>query len=172
MNRHRLNLLGVWLLLAVILGTGLVAARILQGPLDDPDMAHQRPGFLDAGDLPFPAPAVTPSVPQRGNRTVVFFARPETLDSLMRSLRDLAHDARPVVIVSGPGAPAASGIVPVVADHGGRLAAAYRMRVPRDGGPPAGYAVVDRDGLVRYQTLDPETANHIREVDTIVAAVP
>jgi hypothetical protein len=30
----------------------MLIARVTRGPLDDPDQAHQRPGFLDAGDLP------------------------------------------------------------------------------------------------------------------------
>ena len=59
----------------------------------------------------------------------------------------------------------------MAADPDGRLAAAYRMRRPRVGGPPVGYAVVDVDGTIRYRTEDPWVVNGLDKVLTIVGAV-
>ena len=72
----------VWLAAAVGLGLLLGLARAAEGPLDDPDPAWQRPGFLDAGDLPAPAPRVAPGVPAPGRPTVVFFERAGRLPEL------------------------------------------------------------------------------------------
>ncbi len=45
----RRALLAVWVLAAVVSGALLFAAGRLEGPLDDPDQAEQRVGFLDEG---------------------------------------------------------------------------------------------------------------------------
>jgi alkyl hydroperoxide reductase subunit AhpC len=58
----------------------------------------------------------------------------------------------------------------VLGDPDGAVAKAYGMRVPRGGGPPVGYAVVDAAGAIRYRTLDPAVAERLREVGTIVSA--
>ncbi|MGH9268341.1 MAG: hypothetical protein ACRD0D_09205, partial [Acidimicrobiales bacterium] len=59
-----------------------------------------------------------------------------------------------------------------VSDPAARLANSYRLHRTRSGGPPEGYAVVDRRGLIRYRTLDPLVASHLGEVATIVRATP
>jgi len=59
----------------------------------------------------------------------------------------------------------------VKVDPEGRTAALYGMRVPADGGPPVGYAVVDAENRVRYRTLDPDPAGNTREVMTILRAL-
>lgn len=187
-HRRRLQLAGVWLAAAVLLGGALVAARLATNPLDDPDLAHQRPGFLDALGPPFPAAHVADGVPSPGSRAVVFFTRPERASRLSAALAtrpSLQDRARLAVVVSGamppgdmPGEafvadpqPDLAG-VPMLADPAGHLAVAYRMPVPRDRGPPVGYAIVDRAGRVRYRTLDPEMARHLDEVETVVKATP
>ncbi len=163
-----------WLGVAVALGLLLAVARAAEGPLDDPDPAWQRPGFLDAGELPAPAPMVTPGVPAPGHPAVVFFERADRMGELCRALAASSlpgTTATAIVVAGGPpaGCEAARAIV---ADPEGDVAEAYGMRPPRGGGPPVGYAVVDGAGEIRYRTLDPEVADQLDEVSTIVAALP
>ncbi len=164
-----------WLGAAVGLGLLLALARASQGPLDDADQAWQRPGFLDAGDLPAPAPTVAPGVPRPGRPAVVFFVRPG------KDLAELCHalaasslpEAVPTVVVVAGSAPGGCDVAgSVVGDPAGAVIEAYGMRRPRGGGRPVGYAVVDAAGAIRYRTLDPEVADQLGEVDTIVAALP
>ena len=161
----------VWVALAVLLGALLAVARASESGLDDPDPAWQRPGFLDAGALPVPAPRLSGELPRPGRRAVAFFARPDGVARLCRALAggDLAERADLAIVVSGPGR---CGGVATVEDASGSLARAYGMRRPRDGGPPVGYAVVDRRGQIRYRTLDPSGAAGLGEVQTMVAAIP
>ncbi len=167
----------VWLVVATALGAALVAARLDRSGLDDPDLAHQRPGFLDAAHSAFPAPDAIEGLPVPGRRLIVFFARPQQQDSLARSLaRDtsLQRQADVVIVVSpsGPRSAAAADPIRIHSDPDGRIAAAYGMRTPRDGGPPVGYAIVDRSQKVRYQTLDPDVAHRLDEVTTMLRATP
>ncbi len=62
-------------------------------------------------------------------------------------------------------------VLAVLVDPEGRTAAAYGMRVPADGGPPVGYAVVDDRTMVRYRTLDPHPAANSREIMTVLDAL-
>ncbi len=160
-----------WLGVAVGFGVLLAVARAAAGPLDDPDPAHQRPGLIDLGALPVPAPPVTDSLPAEGREAVVFFVRPAGLPPLCEALADADLDGEPdlVVVVAGPAAPCAAdaGVVP---DPQGRLADAYGLRPPADAGAPVGYAVVDQAGRIRYRTLDPEVEDLLGEVDTILRA--
>lgn len=166
--------LAIWLTLAVVLGLFLAIARAADGPLDDPDPAWQRPGFLDAGELPAPAPRVATDVPPAGRQTVVFFVRADGMDELCPVLGEsrLAGRAATAVVVAGTPSSGCDAAAAVVADPEGDLAEAYGMRRPRDGGPPVGYAVVDTAGDVRYRTLDPAVADRLDEVATMVAALP
>ncbi|MGD9889917.1 MAG: hypothetical protein AB7R89_01460 [Dehalococcoidia bacterium] len=172
----RVWFLVVWLVAAVVLGGALLAAQLDVNPLDDPDLAHQRPGFLNALGPPFPAAPVVESIPQPGRRAVVFFTRPGLAERLFDALEEassLRERAAVAVVVSGEPPPGVEVGVPVVVDPSGRLAAEYRMPVPRDGGPPVGYAIVDSDGLVRYRTLDPHMEDRLGdEVVTMVKATP
>lgn len=165
------RLIVVWLVVAVGFGVLLAVARASAGPLDDPDPAHQRPGILDLGALPVPAPPVTEGVPTPGREAVVFFVRPAGLRALCGALADPDLGGEPdlVVVVAGPVAPCAADVA-VVADPRGRLADAYGLRPPADGGAPVGYVVVDEAGRIRYRTLDPEVADLLGEVDTILRA--
>lgn len=175
MGSEKRLLLYVWLVVAAALGICLAAASLDRRPLDDPDLVFQRPGFLDAHGPPFPAPKVGDELPERGRRLVVFFLRPEQLEDLKAALAsnlDLSRNTSLAAAVSGPLAERRSGGVLWLADPTGNLAGGFHMPQPRDGGPPVGYAVVDRNGLVRYHTLDPTMAERLDEVETIVRATP
>ncbi len=163
-----------WLGVAVGLGLLLALARAAEGPLDDADPAWQRPGFLDAGELPVPAPDVLPGFPPSGLRAVVFFVRADGLGELCHSLTAsaLRQRAALAVVVAGPASASCEAAGAVVSDPEGAVPEAYGMRRPRGGGPPVGYAVVDASGDIRYRTLDPEVADQLEEVGTIVAALP
>jgi len=98
----RRALLAVWVLAAVVSGALLFAAGRLEGPLDDPDQAEQRIGFLDEGPLPIAASAVT-GLPAVGRATVVVFLRPDEAGKECRELSDrLGSAAGVVVVLSGP----------------------------------------------------------------------
>ncbi len=163
----------VWLGVAVGFGLLLALARAAEGPLDDPDQAWQRPGFIDAGDLPAPAPTVAPGVPASGLPTVVFFVRPDGLAELCHALAatTLLGRAATAAVVAGSTSDRCAAVGAVVVDPDGAVGDAYGMRSPRGGGPPVGYAVVDAAGAIRYRTLDPEVADQLDEVATIVAAL-
>jgi hypothetical protein len=169
----RARLVATWVLVVGVLGALLALAGRSGSPLDDPDLARQRPGFLDAVGRPTAAPQVTVGVPSDGRRAVIFFVRPEFVAPLCRAIAgdaSLAARADLVIVSSGPVGPCAG--APVVADVPGRLAAGFAMRRPRDRGPPVGYAIVDRVGDIRYRTLDPSVVTGLREVETMVEAAP
>lgn len=170
MGDRRRTLVTVWLTTALVLGGLLVVAEVTRGRLDDPDQAHQRPGFLDAGDLPIDAPAaLLDGVP--GRPSVAFFVRPSELDDLCAALpaSPIALDAV-VVVVTGRDVAGCGGL-PVLIDAGGRLAEDTGLRPPADGGYPVGYAVIDEQDRIRYRTLDPGLAGRLDEVETIVGAL-
>ncbi len=166
--------MATWVGAAVGLGLLLALARAAEGPLDDPDQAWQRPGFLDAGDLPATAPTMAPGVPAPRRPTVVFFLRPG--DSLAQLCHALAATTLPAhaataAVVAGSTTDRCAAVGAVVGDPDGAVAEAYGLRRPRRDGPPVGYAVVDAAGAIRYRTLDPEVADQLDEVGTIVAAL-
>jgi hypothetical protein len=166
-------LVAIWAGVAAVFGLLLAVADGARGPLDDTDPARQRPGLLDLGALPAPAPQVVAGVPAPGRRAVVFFVRPSGLEPLCRALgeRPLDPDVDVVAIV-GAGGGRCPLTVAVVVDPTAAYARRFGLPAPRDGGPPVGYAVVDSAGRTRYRTLDPQVAEGLREVATIVAAVP
>ncbi len=161
----RRALVSVWVAAAVGLGL-LLAVASTRGPLDDPDPARQRPGFLDSGGVI--APTVAPGVPSPGRRAVVFFVRPAQAGPLCRALpaSGLGKDASLAVIVSSPAD--CPGQAAVVVDSGG-IARGFGMPTPVDGGPPVGYALIDSSGRIRYRTLDPRGAGGLDEVATMLA---
>ena len=163
---------------AVVFGAALTASMSDPDPLDDPDPAMQRAGILDVVGPRSPAVALDATVPARGRVAVVFFLRPTQADPLVSALDSPpGQELRELVDIGIVVSAGASEVTPsdpattVAADPDGRLAAAYRMRRPRDGGPPVGYAVVDVDGTIRYRTEDPGVADGLDEVLTIVDAV-
>ena len=166
-------LVAVWVGLAVAVAALLAVAERARGPLDDPDPARQRPGLLDLGALPSPSPQVVAGVPAAGRRAVVFFERPERLERLCRALsrdRLLAEVDVAIVVSEEDGGCALD--VPVVVDPTATYARRFGFEVPRDGGAPVGYAVVDSAQRIRYRTLDPHLAEGLDEVATIVEAAP
>lgn len=169
--RNPQRLLVLWVVAAVVFAVLLGLARAAESGLDDPDPAWQRPGILDAGALPVPAPPLTGELPRRGRRTVAFFVRPDGVARLCRALADrgLADRADLVIVVSGPGQCVGT---TMIEDPSARVSGAYGLRRPRDGGAPVGYAVVDRGGRIRYRTVDPRVAEGLGEVDTMVRATP
>lgn len=169
----RSQLLTVWVVTAVVLGGLLLVARRAESGLDDHDPAHQRPGFLDLGELPERSPRVTGAIPTPGRRALVFFDRPDRAQRLCEALNgsDLLERADVVLVVAG-GAPACETDIVVVADPKVRLAHEFELHRPRDGGAPVGYAVVDSQGQIRYRTLDPSAPSELYEVSTILRATP
>lgn len=160
-----------WLAVAGGLGLLLALAAAAEGPLDDADPAYQRPGILDLGELPEPAPKVADDIPAPDRVTVVFFVRPGQLKPLCEALREIELHRQPdlAVVVAGPSGPCAEEAT-VVADPDARLADGYGLRSPQSGGAPVGYAVVDGAGMIRYRTLDPRVTDLLDEVDTILRA--
>ncbi|MGH9152491.1 MAG: hypothetical protein ACRD03_08860, partial [Acidimicrobiales bacterium] len=103
-RRSPAPLVATWVGAAVGFGLLLAVARAAEGPLDDPDQAWQRPGFLDAGHLPAPAPTVAAGIPAPGGPTVVFFVRPgDALAELCHALAASTLPARAAtaVVVAG-----------------------------------------------------------------------
>lgn len=72
-------------------------------------------------------------------------------------------------MVAGSGRCAAAA---VVNDPSERLARLYGLRQPRAGGQRVGFAIVDRQGSIRYRTHDPSVAHELSEVGTIVRTTP
>ncbi len=144
------------------------------GPLDDHDPAHQRPGFLDAVGPRTQAPRIGNGFPAPGEVGVVFFVRAEQRDPLLERLRldeELRAAATLAVVTAGPcgaGTPGLRGLLQRC-DPAARIARGYAMPVPRDEGPPVGYALVGPDGDIRYRTLDP--ALHLDDVAVMVGAI-
>ena len=172
-GERRRALVALWLAVAIGGGVLLAGARVTRSGLDDPDPARQRPGFLDAGELPEPAPPLADGLPRPGRATVVFFVRPRDLNRLCRALggASLARQADLVLAVSGSGPNRCDGVA-TIDDVPVHLARAYGLARPRSGGEPVGYAVVDRAGRIRYRTLDPVVADNLAEVATMVRALP
>ncbi len=173
----RRTLIGLWCAATLFFGVLLGVARATEGPLDDPDPAFQRPGFLDVGALPQPAPAVDVAATFAGRRTVVFFERPERVDELCAAVTEFGfdQDVQIVVVVDDQTTAvdrSANRCRPdmsiIVAPD---LAGGFGIRRPRGGGAPVGYAVVDERGQIRYRTLDPAVTSLLGEVETIVGAL-
>lgn len=166
----RRALFAVWVAAAAAFVVLVSVAQRLEGPLDDPDQAEQRVGFVDEGSLPRPAPMVTDGMPAGGRPTVVLFLRPAGAAAQCRDVsRRVSSAAGLVVVLAGPAS--CVGIPAVLVDPVGRTAVAYGMRSPANGGPPVGYAVVDAETRIRYRTLDPDPAAHGPEITTILGAL-
>lgn len=173
----RRTLIGVWCTAALFFGVLLGVARATEGPLDDPDPAFQRPGFLDVGALPQPAPAMDVAATFAGHRTVVFFERADRVDDLCDAVTEFGfdQDVQFVIVIDDQTTAVDSAAnrcrpdVPVVVAPD--LADGFGIRRPRGGGAPVGYAVVDEHGQIRYRTLDPAVTSLLGEVETILGAL-
>jgi hypothetical protein len=163
---------GIWLATAVLLGAALLVSEHLHSPLDDPDLAIQRPGFLDAVGPRGEAPAVTTSIPTPGRVTVVFFVRRAQQQSLLAALsRPGALPPKVDAAIVGGQVDVSESPVAMLTDDDRSLARGYGMPVPRDGGYPVGYAIVGAAGLIRYRTLDPGVTRRLDEVRTMFRAL-
>lgn len=172
MKHSRRGLVITWSVISLAAIAGVIASQALLGPRDDNDPAFQRPGMLDLTTAPFPAP---PPVTSAGRRAVVFFVRDSRGASAVAraftSDASLRGEVAMHLVVAFP--PAGGGaVMQSVPDPKGSLAAAFGLRTPRDGGPAIGYALVDSRNMVRYVTLDPEVANNLSEVRTLIEAMP
>lgn len=127
------------------------------GPRDDPRPANQRDGLLLDGPR---LPGVLAGVAFGGRPVVVLFERTSPAGDGFARWRKQVTDHGAVVVVAVAGSAAAQ-----------VLARAVGMPVPRDGGAPVGYAVVDPARQVRYATLDPSYVQNAFEVDVITGAV-
>lgn len=157
-----------------LVGALNVLAASSAGPLDDHDPAHQRPGFLDAVGPRTQAPRIGNGFPAPGEVGVVFFVRAEQRDPLLERLRldeELRAAATLAVVTAGPCGVDTAALPGLVqrCDPPARIARGYAMPVPRDEGPPVGYALVGPDGDIRYRTLDP--ALHLDDVAVMVGAI-
>lgn len=160
-----------WSAAAAALAAGLVSAQRHRGPLDDTDAAHQRDGLVvDLGPVDL-APHLAAGTP-----AAVLFLRPEMLTDTALSLAgpaapELPAAVRLLVCQPAPAPRDPPGGLTVVDDSHGAVQRMCRMRGPRDGGYPVGFAVVDGSGRLRYRTLDPGMAGRWFELRTMVRAV-
>lgn len=146
-----------WLSIAVLFGLLLGFAEYSRSHLDDPDPALQRPGSLIPAT--FKVPEITPGFPRPGRPLLVIFVRSVAGQLLFHDLAvqsDLSLIADIILVTADGREPTITqGLSAVVADADGTIAKTYQLNTPIDGGYPVGYAVVDRQGFLRYTTLDP-----------------
>lgn len=166
----RRQLLQVWIVSVGALSSLVAISIASRTGGDDPDQGRQRPGILDLGGLPAPAPRL-PGVEVDGREAVVFFGGrdPAALCAALDDPPAELADAALVVVAEQP-LPCPAPVVAVQLSPP-RAAKAYGLPTPRDGGPPLGYAIIDDRGRIRYRTLDPELPSLLHEVATMLRAV-
>lgn len=165
------ELVGVWVAAVGVLSALVVVSVLTRSGGDDPDQGRQRPGILDLGELPTPAPPL-PGVEVGGKATVIFFAGRRTSE-LCRALDDPpeALTSTRLVVVADDASGCASAVLSVRMTASA-AAALYGLPQPRDGAEPLGYAIVDGEGRLRYRTLDPHAPQLLAEVVTMLRALP
>lgn len=151
----------------------LLFSMSVYDPQADPDPALQRPGFIDA-ERAFKAPEVALGIPSHDRRAVIFFDRQIPKAEDLRRLKEFQGmlENTDIALVVANSAENLTSPLPIILDNNARLAHAYKLHRPNDGGYPVGYAVVDSKGQVRYPTLDPNYLRLLDEVQTIVKATP
>lgn len=164
----RRQLAAVWLGSVGLLASTVAASTLTLTGGDDRDPARQRPGILDLGELPAPAPDL-PGIETAGKKTVVFFVG-RSSTKFCTALQDLPEELEATIIVVSDRR-GACGDVTTVSLSTTESAQAFGLEKPRDGGAPLGYAIVDRTGQIRYRTLDPVVATMFQEVRTMLRAV-
>ena len=136
----------------------LVIALVVRGPgpLDDPNPAYQRDGLVQSGPQ---LPSELAGVRFGARPVVVLFERAAPVGPRFDQWRKqvTAHGTQLVIALAGTQASSL-------------LSQAVKLRTPRDGGAPVGYAIVDAKAQVRYATLDPAYLSNADEVLLIVAA--
>lgn len=164
-----------WTATAIVLAVVVVVIVGDGGPLDDPKQGRQRPALLAPKDQ---APVVDNlAQPRTGiGRDAVLVAFDRDLpdpDELSAFRRNVPDDISILVVVgnASPRETREHENLDVIADPEGRVAREFGVPRPKDGGPPIGYALVDRDARVRYATLDPSYIEHAAEIETIAGAL-
>lgn len=151
------KMLIIWLSIAVLFGVLLGFAEYSRSHFDDPDPALQRQGSLIPAT--FKVPEITPGFPRTGRPLLVIFVRSVEGQLLFHDLAvqsDLSLIADIILVSSDGREPNVTvGLSAVVADKDGTIAKTYQLNTPIDGGYPVGFAVIDRQGFLRYATLDP-----------------
>jgi hypothetical protein len=147
----------VFAVAAVVLSVLVIAFGTNNGPLDDPNQAFQRDGALHNGSQ---LPARIGDVDFGESSVVVLFVRRQPPGQTLAKWSAGVTRTGSRVVVAVAGRPGTSG-----------LREALGMRSPIDGGPPVGYAIVDKSGRVRYATLDPAYLDHSSEVELLTAAL-
>lgn len=161
----------IWVGAVGVLVALFAVSRVTRTGGDDPDPARQRPGILDLGELPVPAPRLAPGVPAEGHVTVVFFAGEDVARLCARVADPPAELARSRLVVVADEASGCPPTVTVLEMPVAEAARRYGLARPRGGGVPSGYALVDRGGRIRYRTLDPVAPALLDEVATMVRAL-
>lgn len=166
---RRRQLATVWLGSVALLGAVVAASTLTLTGGDDRDPARQRPGILDLGVLPVPAPDLR-GIETSGEKTTVVFFAGRNLRDFCRELRGRTEElAAEVIVVTERGDPC--GAATTIKLSPTESAEAYGLANPRDGGAPLGYAIIDRTGQIRYRTLDPVVATMFQEVETMLRAI-
>jgi hypothetical protein len=142
---------------AVVLSVLVIAFGTNNGPLDDPNQAYQRDGALHNGPQ---LPGRIGDVAFDGTSVVVLFVRRQPPAQTLAHWRAGATRTGSHLVVAVAGLPGTSALRDTLG-----------MRTPNDGGPPVGYAIVDRSRRVRYATLDPTYLNHTSEVELLTAGL-
>lgn len=155
-TRHSSRLVKIFFLCSGILGALLFLAQRSRSRMDDPDPAKQREMVL------LPPTQRAPNlahITTKGRPVAVFFARTVDGQMLFHDLAlqaDLDHLADLVLVTGDRSRPTVTRrIAAILPDPKGDIAKRFAMTVPRDGGYPTGYVLIDRGGFIRYRTLDP-----------------
>ncbi|MGH3666398.1 MAG: hypothetical protein ACRDU8_09995 [Egibacteraceae bacterium] len=160
-----------WLAMGAVLTAVVLAGTPRPGPLDDPDPARQRTGVpIPTETAPVAVDLRLPADPVGKRPVAVVFDRTVPDAARLRAWAQAMPSSIEVVLVV-PSRGAAQGPLPVLADPRGRIADSFGMPRPVDAGPPVGYALLDRQGRVRYRTLDPQYLAHRFELRPMLRAI-
>lgn len=161
-----------WLVTALVLAAVVLGVVGAPGPLDDPREADQRPGLLiDVAQAREVRGLELPGGPVGRRPVVIIFDRAPPKPDRLRTFVEQIPGSFAVVLVAARDRAAAARRVRSVGDPAGRIAEVVGMPQPGDGGPPVGYALIDREARVRYATLDPTYPEHGFEVEVVAGAL-
>ncbi len=168
----RFHALGLWFGVAITLGGLQFIAQASYSKQDDPDQAKQRPGFVTKQTQA--APSIQ-GISYIDKPTVIIFDRMAMTTSVFHDLADqaiISQRANLVLVLNQNMKPGITGgVVKNIIDSDGAIAAAFHFDQPRDGGYPIGYVIIDRQGFMRYRTLDPSYMHHGDEIEIILKDV-
>lgn len=125
------------------------------------------------------APELSDGIPATGRRTAVFFASGDAYGALAEALtagataRFAATDPPTDVVIVLPARPGSPLVpAPVAYDPLQRIAEDFGMRLPADGSRAVGWALVDSQGLIRYRTVDQDSAGNLSTVLELANSLP